>query len=304
MNNIMKQSGSFFQGLSNAFYVLKFLKTNKKNVVYILVPFLINIMVGMLSFWFSFSFLSNFYPIIFPSFSFSIIFIKSCFSLLFNFVIHLSLLLSSYIIGFSVICSAFYGWMVEKIERSLGFESNIKSLSIINQVRDSIVISAVLVCISFLSIIVAFFPIIGPMCTIFIGFPLQALILGIEFFDFSQSLRGMTIKNKIEFTKNNLGGVFACGLISLCFLPFPIINSCLFTISILGATFHFRKVQFQKLLEITYLDESKSLKLLSNGHEILKLNDLKENYLECIHKETKDIYLFNIKGHLTKSKKE
>ncbi|MCJ8347636.1 EI24 domain-containing protein [bacterium] len=303
MNKLVKQGGSFFQGISSAYLVLPFLKNNKKNIVYIVVPFVINILVSIVSLWFSFSFLADFYPIVIPSFSFSWAFLSSIFSMLFNFLIHLSLLLSSYVIGFSIVCSSFYGWMVEKIERSLGLESSMQSLSIFQQIRDSVVISSVLVLISFMSIVISFFPIIGPLCTVFIGLPLQALVLGIEFSDFSQSLRGMSVREKVAFTKSHMGGVFACGLISLCFLPFPIINSCLFTISILGATFHLRKVEFQKLLEKTYPNEFKHLKLLSKANESLKwmqADDLNQSYLECIHSETKEVYCFNASGHINK----
>ncbi|MCO4783881.1 MAG: EI24 domain-containing protein [Candidatus Cloacimonetes bacterium] len=304
MSSLLVQSKSFAYGLSSAFGVIGYLKNHKKNLSYVVVPFAINILVGMFSVWFAFVAMANYFPITWPAFSFSFLFIKSCFSTLFNLLIHLSFLLSSYIIGFSIVCSTFYGWMVEKIERSMGLETSIQSLSILNQIRDSIVISGVLVVVSFLSIIVSFFPFIGPFCTIFIGFPLQAFVLGVEFFDFSQSIRAMTIQNKASFAKENLGGVFACGLISLCFLPFPIINSCLFTISILSATFHLRKVKFQELLEKTYPDEKDKLKLLTKGNQDLKsieIDGILVNYLECTHQETNEIYRYGAQGHISKS---
>lgn len=304
MSKIVVQSKSFFYGLSSAFSVISFLKNHKKSLAYVIVPFAINILVGLFSVWFAFVAMADVYPITWPAFSFSLVFIKACFSSFFHVLIHLSFLLSSYIIGFSIVCSTFYGWMVEKIESSLGLETSIKSLSIVYQVRDSIVISGVLVLISFLSILVSFFPFIGPICAICIGFPLQALVLGIEFFDFSQSIRAMTIQNKLAFVKENLGGVFACGLISLCFLPFPIINSCLFTISILSATFHLRKIKFQELLELTYPNEKNQLKLLTMGNQDLKTMEIDGkliSYIECIHKETKEIYTFWAEGHIKKS---
>lgn len=195
-------------------------------------------------------------------------FLEALISNLFSLIICMGIFLSIYILGFSICCSFFYGLMVERVEKTLGVESNtFNALSIWRQILDSLIIA-----LTFLAgnlIILAFnvIPFFGTIFAMVSGVLFQSFCLGMEFFDFSLSLRGQTLREKLNAFKQHPGEVLGIGNLSWFFMMIPILNSCLFTLSILAATFRVRHRSMCNLQNNLF--PNKELKLLTKGSDIL-----------------------------------
>lgn len=274
----------FVQGFGRAYWnslaALTFLKSNPRTIPYVVLPLMINVSVALGSFYLAFFSFAHIFPIVWPGFELSwagilAFFYPGLLEFVFHLVIHTAMFVGFYILGFSLVCSYFYGWFVERIEGMLGLQSGeAKALSVIRQVGDALLISVVFLVGNIFLGLFSLFPILGPVVTLVLSILFQSFCLGFEFHDFTLSIRGLTLREKLQYTRKNLGTVLGVGNLSWLFLFIPILNGCLFTLSILGATFIHRKNLFLSWNEQL---GQKDVEVLSEGkHFLLTLEQWKK----------------------------
>ncbi len=154
--------------------------------------------------------------------------------------------------------------MLEKVEALLGVEACDKqTLSPIRQILDMLGIALILIFGNVLAWIFSLVPIFGIVGLLVFGTVVPALLLGCEFFDCCLSLRGKPFLQKLRFFRDQATSVLGIGCISLIFLPIPILNAALFTLSIVGATLRLRTIEAKQ----------KAHAVLGSDWEILLRND-------------------------------
>ena len=252
--------------------VFKFLYNSPKSLLWIVIPLIINIVVMLASLYLAFVVMATFFPISWPPLEFTLIAIgalaQAIASNVINFLLTMGCFLSFYILSFSIFCSFAYGLMVEKIEKKLGVEPNeFQSLSIWRQILDSLLIALLFMIGNIIILSLNIFPFIGTIIAMISAIVFQSFCLGMEFFDFSMALRGKSFKDKLTYFKKHPGEVLGVGNVSWLFMMIPILNSCLFTLSILTATFRYRSRRIKTTFSQVFGDDK--VKLITSGSDIL-----------------------------------
>lgn len=262
----------FVVSWTSVFGVLKFLFNSPKSLLWILIPLVINIAVMLASLYAAFMIMDNFFPVSWPNLEFTVTALvamaEALASSVINLLVTMGCFLSLYILSFSIFCSFAYGLMVEKIEKKLGIEPNeLKSLSIWRQILDSLLIVLLFMIGNLIILSFNILPVVGTIFAMVSAVIFQSFCLGMEFFDFSMALRGKSFRDKLAYFKRHPGEVLGVGNISWLFMMLPILNSCLFTFSILGATFRYRSRRIKTMCSEVFGDEK--VILLTSGSELL-----------------------------------
>ena len=269
---IIKELKAFVGSWISVFGVIKFLIKQPQCLPWIIIPLVINVLVMFGSLYLAWLIIISYLPFSWPPIGWDVLliweFLKAVISNLLGVIIYMGVFLGIYIVGFSVCCSFFYGIMVEKVERTLGVESNtFNPLSVWRQILDSLLIAFIFLAGNLIILGFNIIPLVGTAFAMFSGVLFQSFCLGMEFFDFSLSLRGQTLKDKFNTFKQYPGEVLGIGNLSWFFMMIPILNSCLFTLSILAATFRVRHRAIYKTQNNLFPE--RRLKLLTKGSDIL-----------------------------------
>ena len=269
---MFRELKDFMASWTSIWEVFRYLLSNRKSLLWILIPLLINILVMLGSLYLAIIAMESFFPINWPSFTWTFAAFSSFAKAFASNVIHLLLtmgcFLSFYILGFSLFCSFIYGLMVEKIEKKLGVEpEEFKSLSVSRQILDSVLIALLFLLGNIVIFSFNILPVAGTIIAMFSAIVFQSFCLGMEFFDFSMALRGKSLKDKLSYFKKHPGEVLGVGNISWFFMMIPILNSCLFTLSILAATFRYRRRQINIMCEKVF--EDRKVKLVTRGSDVV-----------------------------------
>jgi len=233
----------------------KLLRHNSSLQKLMIVPCILHLFVFFLSLYATLNWFGYLFPVVWPELPQNIAELGSFF---WQILVSISMLLgrgiiflACWLLGFSVFCSIYYTWMLEKVEGVLGVEAcNKNTLSPIRQILDMAGIGLILLVGNAAAGIFSLLPVLGIAGFFAFGTVLQALLLGCEFFDCALSLRGKSFTQKLNFFYTQSGSVLGIGAVSLIFLPIPILNAALFTLSIVGATIRLRTMEVrQKTLE-------------------------------------------------------
>ena len=259
--------------------VFRYLSNNPKSLLWILIPLLINILVMLGSLYLAFMIMEAFFPISWPSLEWTLAafsaYAEALGSNIVNLLLTMGCFLSLYVLGFSIFCSFVYGLMVEKIEKKLGVEPDeFKSVSISRQILDSVLIALLFLIGNIVIFSFNILPLVGTVFAMLSAVAFQSFCLGMEFFDFSMALRGKSFKDKLRYFKTHPGEVLGVGNISWFFMMIPILNSCLFTFSILVATFRYRRRRINTMCDQVFGDHK--VELITRGSDVI----LSANQLE------------------------
>lgn len=179
--------------------------------------------------------------------------------------------------------------MVEKIENLLGVDSmEFQPLSIFRQIFDSLGIALLFLLGNIMILFLNVVPLLGTIFSMICGILFQSFCLSMEFFDFSLSLRGYHLKRKIDYLREHPGMVLGIGNVSWLFMMIPILNSCLFSLSILAATFRVRRKKIESIQDQLFKGEN--IELLTKGYEILEKYQIKDIPTDSMIKES-DYYV-------------
>ena len=269
---MLREIKDFIVSWTSILGVFKFLSNSPKSILWIVIPLIINIVVMLASLYLAFVVMEAFFPISWPPLEFTLIAIGALAEALASNVINLLLtmgcFLSFYILSFSIFCSFAYGLMVEKIEKKLGVEPNeFQSLTIWRQILDSLLIALLFMIGNIVILSLNIFPFVGTIIAMISAVIFQSFCLGMEFFDFSMALRGKSFKEKLTYFKKHPGEVLGVGNVSWLFMMIPILNSCLFTFSILAATFRYRSRRIKAMSYQVFGDDQ--VRIITSGSELL-----------------------------------
>ena len=242
----MKSVRNFIRGIASGFKAADFLLGHRQLLSTIFLPLCIHILVGLGAFFSVYWMASHWFPIALPSLEGSwdgiLIFLTQSMTFLLHLGLYFFLFIFVYLFCFALVCPVFYAWMVEKFERSLGLPNEqCQSISIKAQVLDSFLLLLFFLVGHGVLFLIFWIPFIGPIVTLTGGLTFQAFCLGMESMDYSLSLRGQRFSEKLAFARQRKSLVFGIGCIPLLFIAVPVLNACLLTITILGATFIVRE---------------------------------------------------------------
>jgi uncharacterized protein involved in cysteine biosynthesis len=272
-----KSLSSFLRSACGPVTALSFFRENPSLLPHAMLPLVLNLLVGVFALWLAFFGLSDWLPIALPAFEWSWAgawaFVTGLFISGWNFIVHTIIFLMIYALCFPPVCSFFYGLFVEKVENTLGIAFNEKKTPpIMIQILDSLFFGFLVATLGLVALLFSFLPFLG-LPFMLLVLLLQAACLGMEFFDFPLSLRGLVFINKLHFFRQQIPAVFGTGLVALVFAPIPVLNSCLFTLCILGATFETRRLYHQKRMAEILGDGNWRPVGFSGHRALLRLSD-------------------------------
>ena len=175
-----------------------------------------------------------------------------------------------YLLGITIFCSFFYGLMVERLESMLGLEpGETQSVQFSSQLKDGFKLLGFLLAGHCLILLIHLLPIIGSLLSPIIGFTFQSFCIGMECFDFTLSMRGMGFREKLNYCKHHFGWTAGNGVLTSFLMVIPFLNTCLLTLSIIGATFLHRRDRIRRVFQSVFKNDYENFVCRTSGNHLL-----------------------------------
>lgn len=286
---------SFINGIMASYEALKFLAKKPKVLPLALLPLLVGLVVGSLSLWLAFFILDFDSSTTRATFEWNLEIIwkilVSWTLIAWKIVQWIFLTVAFYLLGITLFCSFFYGLMVEKLEKILGLEAaETQSIEFLTQLKDGIKLLVFLVVGHSIILALHLLPLIGNLMAPLIGFAFQSFCIGMECFDFTLSMRGLVFQKKLQYCQSRLGWTLGNGSLTSFIMVIPLLNTCLLTLSIIGATFLHRRDRIRNIFQSVFSDGGENFVCFSDGNHILNRFDSEKMkaYLKDTHHLPRD----------------
>ena len=240
-----KLTGSFYEGFISSLAAFRIVSGGKGYLKYFFIPFLLNIVILLSIFYFSFSILQPWLSSFLQGDSWIYTILRNILGPMIVFFTAIISVMIYSVVG-SIVTAPFNDFLSLKVEKDIGKEKFDEKLSLavvlgdISRVALNLLkLLGMLIAANLLLLLLNFLPLIGNVLYSILSFLMTAFFLGFQFFDFPLERRRLAFSDKVKLTWRYKFMVMGLGMSFFLMTLIPVVGFLGLNIATIGATLLF-----------------------------------------------------------------